>query len=835
MADDLALDTRKEADATPQKAVRRWLLEIKLAQKREKNWREKARSTLKTYRGTDRKKNSFNILWANTEVLRPALYNSPPKPDVRRRFRQDDPLGKAVSEVMERGVSYCVDAYDLDNVLQNDVIDALLPGRGVSRIRYVPKFKQIPSTQSPKAATPGEVSQSSSSRTAEGTEQEDAFEGEREEVEYEQALCDHVQWDDFLHGPGKTWEEVQWEAFRARLSRDDLIEQFGEDIGNAITLNDVDDSELNEGHSNEDLKEVFKRAELWEIWDKGGGKVFFINESYRKGLIYPLESPKGEPPLALKNFFPTPRPLQLFEDTGSLIPTPLYEQYREQAEELDRLSARINKIVNACRVRFVHDSTLTELAELMKAGDNEGIPAQQARAWMTNGGIEKAIWWMPIDKVAQVLKELYVARDAAKQAIFEITGLSDILRGATDPNETLGAQKLKANSSSLRLQRMVTEVQRYTRDLIRLLAEVIGENFDVQTLAQMTGLQFPTAQQKQMVQLQMQAAQQMMAQPGAQPPPEVQQKMAEAQKMLAVPSWEDIKAVLSNDMQREYRVDVETDSTVAQSLQQDMEGIREVITAIIEFWQGVGPAVQAQAVSIEAVKAITMSIVRRARMGLEVEDAIEAGLQEPKQQGDPKAQAEAQKAQIEQQKAAHDAQLAQQQQAHDQALAKAEEDRQRAVELAKHQREQDALQAKAALEAQKQHYEAQAEDRAAQREDDFNRWKAELEARTKIEVAEISAGAALDAAEIKAANAGVEGDAAGAESAPAAGAKPARPKRKNAIDKLAEMHAQTMEAHGKMVEHVGNLAAAVAAPRKAVRDKVTGRISGSVVDNGTMQ
>jgi hypothetical protein len=214
--------------------------------------------------------------------------------------------------------------------------------------------------------------------------------------------------------------------------------------------------------------------------------VFFVNESYMKGLIYP-EGETGEPPLKLKTFFPVPRPLMLVEDSGTLIPIPLYELYREQAAELDHISGRINKIVNACRVRFVYDPTLSELKALMDADDNVGIPAEQARAWMTNGGIEKAIWWMPIEKVAAVLKELYVARDAAKQVIYEITGISDIIRGATDPRETLGAQKLKANSSSLRLQRMQREVQRYVRDLIRLLSEVIGEHFDQQTLAQMTG------------------------------------------------------------------------------------------------------------------------------------------------------------------------------------------------------------------------------------------------------------------------------------------------------------------------------------------------------------
>ncbi len=747
MSENLSLDTKAEV-ATPEKAVRRWLLEIKLAQKREKDFRQKAHEILDRYRGKARKRNSFNILWSNTEVLRPALYNSTPKPDVRRRFRQNDMLGKAVAEVAERSISYCVDAYDLDNCLRNDVLDALLPGRGLSRIRYVPKFKTSPA----EGQTRGDEGVPQEGRAAQGLPAADsaaeAFEGNREEVEYEQALCDHVQWDDFLHGAGKTWEEIQWTGFRCRLTRDDMTEKFGEEIAKLISLDDVDDSDIASPH-NEDIKEVFKRATFWEIWDKEGEKVFFVNDSYKKGVIYP-KGEDGTPPLKLKNFFPCPRPLMLVEDTGSLIPIALYELYREQADELDRISTRINKVVNALKVRGVYDSTLSEMSELMKGEDNTLVPASQARAWMTNGGLEKAIWWMPVEQSAKVLKELYAAREMAKQVIYEITGISDIIRGVTNPNETLGAQQLKANSSSLRLQRMQREVQRYVRDLIRLLAEVIGENFEPQTLAQMTGLQFPTAQQKQMIQVQMQAMQaqaqqaqqsQQPGQPPAQPPPQLESM----QRALSMPSWEDIMGVLRSDMQREYRVDVETDSTVAQSLQQDMEGLKEVLTGLVEFWQGVMVPVQSGALSMEAVKSISMTIVRRSRMGLEVEDAIESGMQQPKQQDNGEAaKAEAEKAKIQAQqqtdqaKLAHEQQVEQMRQAHDAQVSQRE-----------HALEQQRQQFEAHLEQQRIASEKQAAMQQAAMEDAFARFKAVLEANTKIEVAQIGAEASVKAAKEK--------------------------------------------------------------------------------------
>lgn len=599
---------------------------MQLADKREKEWRKGGEKILNIYRGIGRKRNAFNILAANTETLRPALYSSLPKPDVRRRFRDNDPLGKAVSEVMERAISVSIDHYDFDQCCRYDVLDALLPGRGISRVRYVPSMVQV------------ERSGGSDRESEQGSHE--AYEGDTEEVEYEQVVCEHVDWKDFRRGQGRVWGEVEWIAFRHDLTKRDVRKQFGEELAEEIKYEDQKDE--GEGGKKSDWdeqnSELFKSAEFWEIWDKEGNRVFFLTE-HHKSLIFPVDNPDGDPPLTLQKFFPIPEPLRLFEDSSSLIPTPVYEIYREQADELERISTRINKIIDACKVRGVYDATLRELADLMQGSDNQMIPASNAAKWQAMGGLEKAIWWMPVDKVAQVLQQLYLARDASKATIYELTGISDIVRGQTNANETLGAQQLKSNYATMRLKKMQQSVQYYIRDLVRLMAEVVGEKFSIETLAKMSGLKFPTQQDKMTLQQQMTAAQASRQQV----PPDMQQ-------MLAVPTWDDIKAVMQNDMSRTFRVDVETDSTVQGILQEDMAALREVLTGLVEFWQGVGPGVQAKAIPIEAVKAISLSICRRSKLGLEVEDALDK-IQEPQPQGDPQMAAQMQQMQEQAQEA----------------------------------------------------------------------------------------------------------------------------------------------------------------------------------------
>lgn len=714
---------------TQDATFRRWKRELDAATKREDAWRKNGQKIYQRYRAADVKKTSFNILWANTEILRPALYNSVPKPDVRRRFRDADPVGKAASEVLERSLVFSIDAYSFDGNIKKDVLDSLLPGRGISRVRYVPTISEAP------PAKP--------TGTKEG--QEPATAGVQE-LEYEQVTCDHVDWQDFRHGFGRTWDEVQWVAFRCKLNKADTKAKFGEDIAKDIKYDLPKDDDSKE--SKPDFGENEQWSDFWEIWDKAGDKVFFINTGYAKGLIYPTDNPKGEPPPGFKDFFPCPEPLRMVEDSSSLMPIALWEQYAEQAEELNRVSLRINRLIEKIKARGLYDATLAEVASLMSAGETDLIPISAAAKWMNNGGIEKAIWWMPIHDMATVLVGLYDARDRCKQVIYELTGISDIIRGATDPAETLGAQKIKANYGSLRLQRMQREVQRYIRDLLRLMAGVIGEKFQPETLAKMTGLQFPTAEQKQQMTVQIQQQAQQMQQAGQQPTPD---QIQQAQGALSMPTWDDVMAVLRDDMEREYRIDVETDSTIQESIDGDMQGLQEVLGAVAQFWTAAGPAVERGALTMDAVKAITLTIVRRARMGLEVEDAIEKGMKQPPPPPDPnagktaeaeaKAQATVQAAQV---KAQADAQAEQQR--------LAMEDHYRAQELASQQK---MAVFESQLTAQREAMEAQAAEREMLRDQEFQRWKAELEAAVKIEVAEIASKAKIADAATKAATAEV--------------------------------------------------------------------------------
>ncbi len=233
-------------------------------------------------------------------------------------------------------------------------------------------------------------------------------------------------------------------------------------------------------------------------------------------------------------------------------------------------------------------------------------------------------------------------------------------------------------------------------------------------------------------------------------------------------------ALLRDDVQRTFKIDIETDSMTGAAQQQDMGELQQLLQGITGFISGVGPAVQAGAVPIDAVKEIVMTITRRARMGSAVEDALDK-MQAPPPPApapDPHA-AQAQAAQNTQAKvqaqAQADAQKAQMQHALEQVklqnqtqleAARAQADQ--AVQAARMQADQqiEATRAQASIEVEKARLAANFQMDQAKRNHEFalkqlerernasldaqrlefDRWKAELDAATRIQVAEIAAG-----------------------------------------------------------------------------------------------
>ena len=732
-----------ESSLEMQKIQRKWLYEMKEADKRENDWRETVKNIYEQYTPKKPAASTFNVLWTNTETLRQAVYNSLPNPTCGRRYDDGDPIGKAASEVLTRSLEFSQDPvnYDFNAVLVGDVLAMLLAGRSVSRVRYVPNFETVDGGE----------------EYAEGDESREQKLDER--ISWESVVAERVQWNDFrILSNAKTWDLVDAIAFRHCMSREDLVEKFG-DVGRNVALNTPVTPD-------DDADENSKTADVWEIWDRCDKQVIWVVRSHD----VPLKI--QEDPLELMGFFPVPRPLYAIENDSTLVPAALYTQYEQQARELNRVSARINGLVGALRVRGIYDATISELSTLMQADDNTLIPAENVTAMIERGGLDKAIWMMPIDMAAQVLQVLQAQREATKQVIYEITGISDIMRSATNANETYGAQKLKTQWGTQRLQRMQREVQRYIADIIRMKAEIISEKFQTETLAKMTQLKHPTQEQltleTQQQEIQWQQAAMQAQQQGQQPPPQPQPPDAI--------TWEQIEAVLRDDATRSFKIDIETDSTLTASQEEDLAALTQIIEAMVNIANGFAPAVTSGAMPIEAVKEIMLTVARKSKLGGAVEDAINK-IQAPQPPTDPNAgQAEQEQAkmqfqmQIEQMKmqasdAIHqremqnNAQLAQMQAELDSQVERDKQQAQAMQNAHQNELEQQREMLTQQNEAQLESMRIAADERQRASEQELQLLITQMNNQVKIEVAEIGAQTTLATTQITAAQAGSNANA----------------------------------------------------------------------------
>ncbi|MDB4351918.1 hypothetical protein OAA60_00630 [Porticoccaceae bacterium] len=599
--------------------IRQWFKEIDLAEKRDKPWRKTGSSIIARFRNEGRVSNKedanldeFNILWANTEVMRPALYAKTPRPDIRRRFSSKEDANRHLVETLERCANFIFDDADIDSRMISAVNDMILPGRGTIRVRYAPTV-------------------------------------EEEQVTSEKIAYQDWDWDKLLLGPGSRWEELPWIAFIHELDKGQ-IEKLSPEFAEKATL-DANDEEKTE-KDKRDEAQLYKRSTFYEVWDKRTRQVRWIAKAYKDDFVKIEEDPLG-----LKAFFPVPKPMYCVESTTSLVPIPEFVQYQRLADQLEDVTVRMGRITRALRVRGIYDSTMSELNKLFDAGDNEMIPAEGLSRLIESGGIDKAIWMMPNNDLANVLQILQQYRDSLIQQIYELTGISDILRGASNPHETLGAQEMKANFGSQRLDKKRHETQRFVRDVLRLTLELVAEKFQPQSLKAMTGLPFLMAEEKQQMEMQVQMQQQqaqqqqmqqmqqaqMMGQqpPEAAPPPEVP---PEVQYQLSLPTWEDLKAMMTSETMREYIVDIETDSTIQADQQADQDAIASMLQGVSQFGHGVGPLMEVGVLTQDAAKQVLISMFRRYRLGRELEEAIENSVGEEKP--DPEAEAQ----QLEQQK-----------------------------------------------------------------------------------------------------------------------------------------------------------------------------------------
>ena len=673
-----------------------------------KRWEARVDRIVKKYKDDsryDRNPNArFNILWSNVQTIQPAIFARLPRPDVSRRFRDNDPIGRVASMMLERALEFEIEHYgDYKSAMNNAVLDRLLGGRGVAWVRYEPHIV---------GEEPGEPDDGV--EITEDTDEAETPEGmaneSQERIEYECCPVDYVHWRDFGHTIARTWEEVTAVWRRVYMNRPALVERFGEELGRKIPL-DTKPDDLKQSYKSDDG--VYE-ALIYEVWDKETGKVLWISKSLGKILD------ERDDPLQLENFWPCPKPLYATLTTDSLEPIPDFVIYQDQARELDVLCDRIDGLINALKVRGVYDASATELQRLFSEGENNTmIPVHNWMAFAEKQGMKGAIDLVDLAPFASALMSCYQAMEQVKGQIYELMGIADIQRGQTDPNETLGAQIIKSNNASGRLKTQQHAVVDFATSLLSIKAQIICNHFTDETLVKISGAMQLSQQDQQLI------------------PQAI--------------------GLLRDEAAKNFRIEVTSDSMIYQDEQQEKQDRMAFLQAVGGFMAQAVPMVQntpeLAPMALEMLKfGVTAFKAGKQLEGIIDETADKLRVMSQKLEGQPKPpppeiqkvqmqmQIEQSKMQAEQQKMQIESQLEQQKMQMEMQLEKAKQEYQAQENQLKFQLENDRNEREAQFTAQLEQMKLEAGKQKSQEENNKSILVAYLDNATKLETARIGAG-----------------------------------------------------------------------------------------------
>jgi hypothetical protein len=548
-AEDIRHDDQEYNPAIEPKKAKAWLNLLSESEKAFQPWNDHCDNIEKRYASLGRladmaRDKEYQIFWANCEVLKPSIYAKPPVPVVVPKFKDRRPVPQAASELLERCTTVAFDLARINDVMMQLRDDVALIGRGVPWCRYESKQDQT-----------------------------GYYSTERVCIEYKNRR-------DFLHSISRSWYEVTWVAAASYLTRGEARKRFKESSGDAYQEADYKVDKDTKAVGGADKRE---RAKFWEIWHKGERRVVWVAEGCEDILD------EDDPHLDLLNFFPCPKPAYGTVQRNSLVPVPDVLQYKDQLEEVNLLTGRIHALSDALEAKGFYPAGGAEISDAVQAAIKTKTPGRMLvpiSNWAAFGGSKEVIIWLPIDMIAQTITALVALRKQVIDDVYQIIGLSDIMRGQTDPQETLGAQELKTDYGSTRVRDKQGELVRLARDLAEITAEIITEKFDAVTMIEMSQTQLPTQamvqRQIQQVVEQMQQhhnqALQMLGNPQvmqqAQANPEqaqqVQQQFQQMQqaasgtiiKLKEKPTIEQVLAFLKDNRTKSFVLDIETDSTI---------------------------------------------------------------------------------------------------------------------------------------------------------------------------------------------------------------------------------------------------------------------------------
>jgi len=471
----------------------------------------------------------YNLFWVNTGIVKAALYAKKPKPLVKRQWNHpDDAPGRVAALIYQRCLEYdlTTDRDQLHHNVMASVIDYLVPGGGFVWCRYEPTIVDA---------------ETEPVNTPDGMELVPAQ--KYQQITDERIVVDYVNWKDFYWSPARRWEEVWWIAKGIWMPLGEARTRFPKKFDAYV-------SELATRRDQDGLPKDFTsdKVRIYEVLCKKTKKTYWVCDDVDSMLD------EKDYTLRLKHFWPAPKPLLSNLTNEDLMPMADYRLQQDKYRQLDNLDRRVHLLENALRVAGIYDKTNSEVKQILSSQNTENvmIPAEKFQYLAEKGGLHSTVDWFPIEMIANVLEKLVAQKQQKVNEIYELTGIADIMRGASNPRETLGSQELKAQYGSMRIQDRQEDVSNFVKEILNIKAEIISQQFQDETIKKQSQIE-----------------------------------LGEDPKLVA-----EALALIRNPRENPYRVEISEASLAMPDYNQERDSRVEFLTAVGQFFSQSAPLVQ---------------------------------------------------------------------------------------------------------------------------------------------------------------------------------------------------------------------------------------------------
>lgn len=589
-------------DSTPMstkgtKSVRWWIKQIESAETEARRFREQAREAYNeyTYSSAYQKTHRFNIasnqhlsiFYSSKRTLIPAIYSQLPTPVIKRRFDDSDDVSRVGSEILERLSRYLMEEGELHHCLRRSTQDYAITCFGQGRA-YVENTKPRMIRQYLKDDEP--LPQTTKFET---DEQGRRYVEQPDPLDPAQKIIPKWQpWDTCIHTPGaRDWCDVWWKGFVSYWDKQKFLERFDPDgskklrIKGVFRYNQRRDEKYDQAYEyqrKDDEMTEGEFAKVTEVWDYRNKKVYWICEEVSEMYL-----DEQEDLYKLRKFYPSPRPMQEMSGDQSLYPTPEYIQTRCVLENIDFLMNRMWQLTKALRTHGVYDKNEKALQRLINETDEADLVPVDNIADMLgkSGGFNIPIVYADKTHLAQALLQTYDAIDRQKEFYYEVTGQSDLMRGVVAASESATATATKDKFIGIRLSEHTQNVENFARDMLEIMLDLALEVFDDETILLVTSADQFTEEDQEHI-------------PAA-------------------------LELIRNDKLRTFKINIETDSTIAVNSENEKQTRIELLSSVSEYMDRLIQVMQVMPDFAPMMMDLILHTIRGMNQSTDIESSIE--------------------------------------------------------------------------------------------------------------------------------------------------------------------------------------------------------------------